>query len=275
MIMFKKKLDNPVFINIAGYTIKIIFKKADFSYLRKQFIRKFYLHYGKFIAKDEEKKPAYEIIVIQKARIKTIINYKKTDEYMIYCEYINIHSLVTYYYLSMFQFQIILKNILLYLLKNSGFILHASACVYDNHAYIFIGKPNSGKSTTIKLLNKSFRAIADDSIIIKKVNKSFSCYQTPFLEKEYWIKKSPEKFAISKIFFLCKENIFLTKQLLDKNKIANLIIEQVLSGEKMHHASQLKIMLDFVNSFNNFYFLNQYNNHKKLKNYILVSKNKN
>ena len=61
----------------------------------------------------------------------------------------------------------------------------------------------AGKSTVIKLLRFHHPAQADDNVIIKKERITpYFFYQTPFIEKEWWV--NPSKYQINKIFFLRK-----------------------------------------------------------------------
>ncbi|MEO0185730.1 MAG: hypothetical protein ABIL20_08045, partial [candidate division WOR-3 bacterium] len=62
-----------------------------------------------------------------------------------------------------------------------------------------------GKSTAMTLLSKKFLPVASDTVIIKKEKKEFYVYQTPFLEKDDWVKKDKKKYPLGKIFFLKKD----------------------------------------------------------------------
>jgi hypothetical protein len=66
-----------------------------------------------------------------------------------------------------------------YLSENEGLFLHAS-CVEDKgFAHIFCGPSGSGKSTIAGLAGKR-RVLSDDLILIRKANKEFRAFATPF-----------------------------------------------------------------------------------------------
>jgi hypothetical protein len=50
--------------------------------------------------------------------------------------------------------------------------------------------------------------------------------QTPFLEKDSWVKKDKIKYPLGKIFFLKKANFFKIEKIEDKKEILNLILKQ-------------------------------------------------
>lgn len=75
------------------------------------------------------------------------------------------------------------------LADNKGFILRSSAANFNEKAYLFLGKSGAGKFTIMKLLNGKYSALADDDVIVKKESYNYYLYQSPFLEKEWWIKK--------------------------------------------------------------------------------------
>jgi len=267
--MLENQPDSPVYLLVAGYKIKITFGSADFRFFRKKFITEFTSLYSGFITKNNNSNTSYEIIFTEKPIIKTLRN-KKKEQFIVYFEQLNNKIIRTFYHISIFQFQLILKYIILKLLKNSGFVLHASASIINNKAFIFTGPKNIGKSTTVRLLNSKFKAIADDSVIIKKEKESnnFFCYQTPFLEKEYWIKKSTNKYLISKIFFLDCKYKSLIKMIKNKKTIISLLINQTLLPDKERSKLQLKRVLEFTGYFDNFYYLNHYDNHERLTKYL-------
>lgn len=90
-----------------------------------------------------------------------------------------------------------LRVILSYLLApNHGILLHASGIVKDREAYLFVGQPDSGKST-IAQVSKELKVLSDDCVCVRKVNGSFYGFGTP------WSPLSNNGSAVlRKIFFL-------------------------------------------------------------------------
>jgi len=95
--------------------------------------------------------------------------------------------------------------------------LHASGVFINNHAYLFIGKSGSGKSTICKLL-KNTTTIHDDSIVVRK-KRNFLVYPGfRFRNEAYYNLKKPKK--LKKILFIKKSN---------KNKVEKLPLKDSLS----------------------------------------------
>lgn len=67
-----------------------------------------------------------------------------------------------------------------YLEKNNGFFLHASSGVVNNNAYLFTGKPDSGKSTALNNLDPDY-IVGEDAIAVKNLADNRSIvFSTPF-----------------------------------------------------------------------------------------------
>jgi hypothetical protein len=265
-----KNSSNVLYLQIAGFVIKIIFKRVkDFPIIIenefKNFIKK---NFSGFLINEGR---ADFIIQIDPYKHFSALQ-KKIGEFLFFIKKRTRRKIITFSHISQHQFRLILSLILNELLKNKGFILHASAVAFQNKAYIFMGQPGAGKSTIMKLLSKKFNPIADDSIIIKKENGSYFAYQTPFMEKEYWIRREKEKYEIGGMFFLKKsrrikiEKIktgFLARKLLNQLRLSqkNLILDT-------------KLLLSFLlKNKNNIYYLFFPKNREILKFFItLVNK---
>jgi len=63
--------------------------------------------------------------------------------------------------------------------KNGCLMIHSAGVVRNNKAFIFIGHSGSGKST-ISQLSKKFDVLNDDLIFLKRENKLWQAYSTPF-----------------------------------------------------------------------------------------------
>lgn len=255
---------DTVYLNISGSNIKIVFKKTAYCYPSRK-LRKDLIHDLKNFQTDcEPKEVDFTIIFIEKETIENIArdDYKK---YLInFYEHVEDNKIITFYHISTIQFQIILRNILQTLLfKSNGFILHAAASCINNKAYIFLGKPSSGKSTAMRLLKRKYPPLADDTIIIKQKNNNFTCYQTPAIEKEYLIKKSKNSYPIGGIFFLRKSKDFRIEKINNKNVVLQKLISQLFTEREMLK-KQINYIAHFISEYDKFYFLDFAKNSQKL-----------
>lgn len=106
------------------------------------------------------------------------------------------------YSTSALDIDLVLRDIFLERQKHDSLILHASAVVDSNGiTYVFNAKSGGGKSTIAKNLEKiGYNIIADDSVILRKINDSWIIYSTPFLEKtKYPVKKHSSKIMLFRI----------------------------------------------------------------------------
>ena len=68
------------------------------------------------------------------------------------------------------------------LVDNNGFLLHASSLVKSGRGYIFSGKKGAGKSTIVELSSQDY-PLNDDLAIIRKEDKKYFLFASPFYEK--------------------------------------------------------------------------------------------
>ena len=251
---------NIIYIQIAGLNIKISFtpfsKKTDdyFSYnkLRLTIIQ----YFGGFVL---VKKPSiidYHIELVKRNLVmsRQVKDNKITYTLDFYVEETN--KILSFQYISLSQFMLLLKQIISkFTLNHHLFLLHASASCYKGKALIFTGRPNAGKSTIMSLISDTYPSLADDSVIIKKESNGYFMYQTPFIEKNDWVKKTNKAFQIDKIFFLKKSTTYnKTIKVTDKNRILRILISQLIVTRD-NYKIIMKRLTEFVRSFNNFYYL--------------------
>lgn len=75
------------------------------------------------------------------------------------------------------------RNIFVYyLLRNNGLLLHASALAKNRQGYVFAGPQGAGKST-VRKISRKFTCLGDDSAIIRKKNKQYFLFGSPFYQK--------------------------------------------------------------------------------------------
>jgi len=252
---------NTIYLSIAGFNIKLDFYPKRISLAPNPSYNKLFESINsqfKGFVSEPKSKVDYTVIfqrqhpTILKKRIKghevTLLHF--------YTQKPGYEKIFTYQHISVSQFLVLLKRIVHKLLiKNHGFILHASAVKFNDKAIIFVGRHGAGKSTAMTLLNKSFPAIADDSVIVKKEGNSYSMYQTPFVvEKNRWILRGKSRYEIAKICFLKKSPYFKLEKINDKEFIVLRLVKQIFS-ERIGMARQAKYLIEFVEKFDCFNFL--------------------
>ncbi|GAB4219536.1 MAG: hypothetical protein Fur009_6180 [Candidatus Microgenomates bacterium] len=209
-----------IYLNIAGFNIEVNFLPTEWEFaknLKKEEIKKYWRG---FIINNPKKidfrinfKEINYLRIFEKNKFKYLGFYKKKSK----------KTVETYYQISIFQFQTILRDVVDELLDEKGFYLHASAsAINEFDAIIYTGPNGSGKSTIMKkMTDRGFKPLADDTVIIKKERKNIYLYQSPMIEKEWWIKKDYKKYQIKEINFM--KNWKLIK--ITKNNIKNYLIK--------------------------------------------------
>lgn len=231
-------------LKIADYKIKIVFGKL-LNKIYPKLVLKELINYTFASFKTSSIGPISAELNIKDD--DTITLAAKEDK--LYIHLSDIHSntkIETYYHISFNYFYLVLSELLNNLIRVNGFLLHASSIKINNEAILFIAPSETGKSTIMKTLSSIFKPLGDDSAIIRKYKNKYYMYQTPFIEKEAWIKKNNERINIKKIYFI--------KQ--GKNTIASDISKEMvinkmkfLSPDRMQNDEQmLASMVEFVNN---------------------------
>lgn len=96
------------------------------------------------------------------------------------------------------------------------FILHASSLRIGSLAYVFMGRAGAGKSTVLGFATEN-QQLADDTTVIKKMNKSYYVFSSPFDKKKCpYIKFAKSK--LKNIFALEKSPKTEIARFINKNK---------------------------------------------------------
>jgi hypothetical protein len=239
-------------LNICKSNIKVVFHKASWEFAQNKIYEDIRNYYGGFLT-EKYRSIDYYIEVFEEKRFSLIIKENHKRLYIKYYEVIN-SRYITFHHISFVQFQLLLITITLEILnKNNAFVLHSSGIAHNNKAEIFIGDSGSGKSTIMNMLKNKYIPIADDSVIINKnTNKNF-VYQTPFVEKEYWMRKNRKRFILDNIFFIVQAPKNRIVKIFDKKYLLERLIKATTS-EKEHQPNQIKYIMEFLSKFSNFYF---------------------
>lgn len=247
---------NIIYLSIAGFTIKIKFHKTESPHREEIFRRTITTHFKGFITQASKKQPDYCINFVEQNYFEIFKKGGKKKHFLNIFEYHIHNTLTSYYHISILQFEFILRTILQNLLfKNNGFILHASACVINGKADLFTGPSGIGKSTTIELLKNKYQALADDSVILRKIGDKFYLYQVPITEKEWWVKRGLQKYPLGRIFFLHQANVFHIDIINDKDKILKNMLKQFWTNDRIYAKKQIRTVFALVSHFHNFYTL--------------------
>jgi len=257
---------NQFYLRIGTACILVKLEHTHLKFARDLLLNLIFSSFGGFIdVKPSDEKPDFTVHIShstlkagairdKKNLTSNILQLKKRNE------------AYTSYTISIFDFQTIIGFILSTVLVRKKMILvHASAIKIGRKAYVFVGDPGAGKSTTIKLLIKKYTPLADDSVLLTMNNNVWYFYQTPYYEKESWIQRKSQGFPLGGVFFLNKSKDFK----IEKEQERELIIEKILSQTISHTDSNRKtlaLVFKFVMNYGNFYSLYFAKNSNKLIN---------
>ncbi len=220
------------YVSIAGFLIRLLFKKDDRKNNQQEIIiyklQTEILHTLAGFVSVVTRNPDFTITISETKDVERI--KRKSDQHNFIYQYhrIDDRRACGNYQMSIWHFQSMLADILYFLLsENDGFGIHCSSVYSGNKAYLFLGNSGAGKSTIANLLNGYFQHFTDDIAFVRKIDKKYYLYQSPFLEKENNIK-FPYGYEISQVFFLHKSNTTCIKRL-KQNKIVTRLTRQVLS----------------------------------------------
>jgi hypothetical protein len=244
-----------IFLSIAGFHIALRLAATEELY-PVTILKDLILHYCKpFIVHKKPTKIHHTVTVTTAQTYSMILQKMKKQRFINFYQRIsNLHT-ITFYHISIIQFQVVLRYALLHLLaENHGFFLHASAVRQGNVAHIFLGPSGAGKSTATKLSKSIFTPIADDTVIIKKERNMYYCYQTPFYEKEWELKRSTTRYQIGNIYILQKSTQTSIVPIVDSQQRVHHMLKQFWT-EADYTRKQTPYAFDFIARFNRFYFL--------------------
>lgn len=245
----------PLYLSIAGFIIKLEFKESDLEGVKKEVFQNFLKREFKDFIINVASKVDFTIEIYQRLDFEFFFKTDEQKSYLLLYQVISPRKAITFYYVTYQQVQLIIRNICqLLLAKNNGVILHASACLVKGKAHLFLGKSGAGKSTTVRLLFRDFLPLADDMVILKKENKQFFFYQTPFIEKNLIFKKTFKSFPVGGVYFVKKSNTYSIDKIHQKHIISKMFVNQLFT-EYADKSAQVKYLLDFLDNFDNFNYL--------------------
>jgi hypothetical protein len=128
---------------------------------------------------------------------------------------------------SLYSFDACLRVILAgSIIEKNGLLLHASAVVYNNSAFVFAGPSGSGK-TTIAGLAKAPIILSDEIIALQlSDHKGLRVFSTPFWGEMGSGPYCPKSYAVRSIFFL-KKNSILRAVPIGRDRAVNALLRCV------------------------------------------------
>lgn len=256
-----------LFLTIAGFTIKLVFRSAKthiklrddlMSLLIKQLHNFLYVNRGQTI---------HATIDFIDKPTNTIIYNKKNSSFMEFFQITDQKNYQTFYHISLYQFYSLLAHVLTMLLsQHGGITIHASAALIQGKATIFLGHSGAGKSTIIQLLRNKYPILADDHVIIRKKGAGYVAYQTPYPEREAWFSKNPNPLPIGKMYFL-KKGLYASERIIQNHEKLTYLLENVPLPE-IEKNFYIKFIMHFVSKQRNFYEFTFPKNQKTLEYYF-------
>ncbi len=134
------------------------------------------------------------------------------------------------------------------LLKNNGFILHSSAVMYENKAYLFSADSGTGKSTHTHFWQEVFGSnkaviINDDKPAIREVDGVFYASGTPFSGKSDL--STNVVVPVKALCFIYRSDVNEIRKL-DSSEALELIFEQIFRPKQ---SENIVLLLDVLDSF--------------------------
>lgn len=234
---------------ITDLYICITFHTTIWVYFKEKLKGEIVNYLNDFKCDKKPNKINFYIDIIWENGIKYFYIKKYKEVYIEFYRASSPNRIICHYRISLYEFQTLLGWILIpLLLKNNGFIIHASSVLINDRVNLFLGSSRSGKSTIRCLLTHPYLPLSDDSSIIKYDGNDYYHYQTPFFEKDPPIDKSHRKYPIDKIFFIKKASHFRIKKINNKKELLDKLFNQVLKIrlEKDQKDILIKILLKFM-----------------------------
>lgn len=238
------KIMDRIFLKIADFIIGLKLHKSD-PFQVKELFQQVATYYYRGFRIDKPKKVDAWIEVVQNTSFKVLINPKESSYYINFYKERN-KKLITYYHVSYNHLKVVVrKPVHRLLVKNKGLILHGSASLINKKACLFLGDSGAGKSTIVEILTKKFTPLADDNLIIRKYREGYYFFQTPFIESNYSIKKTSERFPLGKIFVLRKGRENKITPINNKQIALSLLAKQLIT-DSADVNTQMKIVFEMI-----------------------------
>lgn len=254
-----------IYFVFANFGCKIQGSNQQVNYIKKCYSKS---PFGIYIKDDKPE----GLDKLAKLRIKTTCNLQHNTEHFLLKSdmrrlFFTLNCSENLFFLYPVIEQVLRKIFYIMFFKSDGFVLHASATILNNRAFIFSGESGVGKSTVVLILkreNKDAKIIADNNVYIKKINNSFFIYPPAFLEwnlsREIAIVSRP--YLIEKLYFLQKNSKYFEEKInfnLAFKKLCYHVQIPQMSLSETERANCRKILFEFtacLAKYNNLRILN-------------------
>ncbi len=255
---YLKEQAQVFFLKIAGFIIKIVCEPTEQVFFKRKLIEAIQQVWDKggFLGKTS-KTWDFEIRFVSRASRMRIIQKEggKKDYYLTSERDFKSRKAIVFYHTSFFVLQILLKEIMAFLLMRDGFLLHASSCQDEKgNLKAFLAPSGGGKTTIANLISKArtFVKFSDDILLIRKTRGKWLFFSPPFVEKEMLPTKRKAKDI--EIFFIKKSKSPSKEKLNENDKILRFILKQVWVRKEKLEKQTLANVMAFV-AENEFYQL--------------------
>ncbi len=246
------------YLKSAGFVIRLVCEPTEQVFFKHKLIEGIQEIWGRggFLEKTS-KTWDFEIRFVSQANRMRIIQKEggKKHYYLTFQRDFTSRKVIAFYYTSLPIFQMLLREIMAFLLLRDGFLLHASSCQdKKGNLKAFLAPSGGGKTTIADLISKTktFVKFSDDILLIRKVKGEWFFFSPPFVEKEMLPTKRKAKNI--EIFFI-KKSKSPSKEKLDENdKILGFILKQVWVRKEKLEKQTLANVMAFV-AENEFYQL--------------------
>ncbi len=256
------------FLEVAGFVIKMVLEQTEQVFFKHKLIEAIQQIWGKggFLGKTS-KTWDFEIRFVSQANRMRIIHKEggKKHYYLTSERNFRFRKAIVFYHTSLPTFQMLLREIMAFLLLRDGFLLHASSCQDEKgNLKAFLAPSGGGKTTIANLISKTktFVKFSDDILLIRKVKGEWLFFSPPFVEKEMLPTKRKAKNI--EIFFI-KKSKSPSKEKLDENdKILKFILKQVWVRKEKLEKQTLANVMAFV-AENKFHLLKSTLNARQMR----------
>lgn len=255
------------FLGTAGFVIEIVLEPTEQVFFKRKLIEDLKQIWGKggFFQR-RAKNIDFEVKFTSGENHMELFQKEKGKHhyYLTSKRDFSSHKIKTFYHIGLLVFQIILKEILTFLVAKDGFLLHASGC-WDKKGdlKIFMASSGGGKTTIANLLTgKKWSKFSDDALIVRRIDKKWVFFSPPFVEKE----RLPvnKKFSKAEIFFIKKAKKPARLELSDENETLRLVLQQIWLKTKELDRKTLANVMIFVKE-NRFYRLETILDEEKMR----------
>jgi hypothetical protein len=247
-----------IYLSVCGFKALFILKEVDHHFPSYKFLEMINKDYSEFVSNPFER-PDLTFIIDTKDATHLEIKKNKNNLDGYFFHMFSVNPKIRRIYLNNpvgpVEFEFMLGNMIIkYLLPyHKGFSIHGSAVVFNNKAYMFVGKSGAGKSTTVQMLKSSYNILSDSNIIISKQKNKFYAYETINHDKNWNFKRLNKGYLIDKVLFVKKSEKCSIEKITNKKKLLKKMTGQI--GIYSHDTLniQFPVIAEFIDKTDFYY----------------------